>query len=98
MKELKDSDFDQEVASGLVLVDFFTPYCGPCRHQLPILENCQDVVSIVKVDASENPDLQSRFKVSAVPTLVLLKDGVEVARNVGLTSRPKIEEMVKNAG
>ena len=84
-------DFDVRTQNGLVLVDFFAPWCGPCRMQLPILEaiaqkaqQAGPAVSICKVNTDEQPGIATSFGVESIPTLVLLKNGKEVQRFVGL--------------
>lgn len=88
LKELKSSEFDAAVASGTVLVDFWAPWCGPCRAQTPILEalaaEVSGSVTICKVNIDEDPEPAAKYGVSAIPTLILFKDGVAVKKFVGL--------------
>lgn len=73
-----ESEFDGQVEKGVVLVDFFTHWCGPCKRMEPVLEEVAKKnpgVSIVKVDVEAVPDLASRFGVRSVPTFILFKDG-----------------------
>lgn len=93
MLELNESNFAEHTQSGLVLVDFFTPWCGPCRLIPPVLEQLENI-EIFKVNVSENQDLSVQFRVSHVPCLVYLKDGVEVARFVGLESVQTLQAKV----
>lgn len=93
MLELNESNFAEHTQNGLVLVDFFTPWCGPCRLIPPVLEQLENIV-IYKVDVSQNQDLAVQFKVSHVPCLVYLKDGAEVARYVGLESVETLQAKV----
>lgn len=87
---LTSDGFDSFVAEGTVLVDFWSPMCGPCRRQLPILDEVSrqiaEGVRIGKVDLMEHPELAHRFNVQVVPTLVLLRDGREKNRFTGLQS------------
>jgi thioredoxin 1 len=92
--EIKNDEFEKETADGIVLVDFFTPTCGPCRMMAPVLESCKDFVKIIKVDASKELDLGSKFGIKAVPTLVFFKDGQEVKRVVGVHSKVDIMKLV----
>ncbi|MBN2161014.1 MAG: thioredoxin [Spirochaetes bacterium] len=88
--EINASNFDSEVmkSSGLVLMDFWAPWCGPCKMQVPILEKLAqsgDIqAKIVKVNTDENPDIAQKFGISSIPTLILMKSGSEVERFVGV--------------
>ncbi len=81
-----DSNFQVEVMDqkGLVLVDFWAEWCGPCKMMLPILDEfatLQDNVKVVKVNVDESPSIAWAFRIMSIPTLILFKDGkpVEVA-------------------
>jgi thioredoxin 1 len=87
---LNSASFDATVKQGTVLVDFWAPWCGPCRMQLPILE---EVVSqtagraiVAKVNVDEAPELAGRFGIRSIPTLLLFKDGKQVKEFVGTQS------------
>src|SRR5574343_290478 len=94
MFELNENNFDDNVKDGLVLVDFYTTWCGPCKLMTPVLEKLTDV-KVYKVDAEENRDLASDFSVSAVPCLIFFKDGVEVDRITGLQSETTLKNKIK---
>ena len=87
--ELTAADFDATVANGVSLVDFWAPWCGPCKMQTPILE--QQVVpavagrvKIAKVNVDDAKDLAVRFGVKSIPALFIFKDGQVVQQYVGL--------------
>lgn len=86
IKIVNTNNFEKTIAKGLVLVDFYAEWCGPCKMVAPILEDIanelNDVV-IAKLDVDQNLQLASQFSVSGVPTLVLFKDGKEVDRVIG---------------
>ena len=90
---LTDTTFDEEVRAETapVLVDFTAAWCPPCKAIAPILDELADEYAgslrIVKVDVDENPSVAMRFGIRSMPTLVVLRDGVEVKRLVG--ARPK---------
>lgn len=96
-----DDTFDTEVKNraGLTLVDFWAPWCGPCRMLAPTLEKIQaemgDNVKIVKVDIQENEKVAQQFNISNIPFMMLFKDGNPVDQLMGNQPKPKIERMVK---
>lgn len=101
MQVLTDADFAGEVASGLVLVDFFAEWCGPCQMLGPIFEQLapeyEGKARFVKVDVDKAPATGQQFGVTSVPTLVLLKDGVEVARMTGFQSADVLKAKLDEA-
>ncbi len=86
--ELDGTSYDDTVKSGVVLVDFWAPWCGPCKQQLPILEKVAvaigDKAVISKVNVDESPELAAKYGVRSIPTLILLKDGENKQQFVGL--------------
>ena len=87
---LTNENFDEVVHDGLVLVDFFATWCGPCKMQAPILETLPENIKVVKVDVDEQEDLARRFGIMSIPTLILFKDGKEIKKNIGLTPKEVI--------
>jgi thioredoxin 1 len=89
IQELSESTFESEVLSSAkpVLVDFWAPWCGPCRRIAPLLEQFAqenaDTVKIVKINTDENMNLASGYRIDSIPTLILFKDGQVVERFVG---------------
>ena len=97
MKHLTIDDFDSEISSGKVLVDFWATWCGPCRMLAPILdqlENENTGVKICKVNVDDQPDLAKRFGVMSIPTLLLFKDGKLADKSVGLINLDSLREFV----
>lgn len=85
------NNFGSETSKGLSLVDFWAEWCGPCRMMSPIIDELakeyEGRVKIGKVNVDEEMELAEQFGVSSIPTLVILKDGNEVKRFVGLTQK-----------
>lgn len=85
--ELTQQTFKDFIASGLALVDFWAPWCGPCRMQIPILDQIAENmphVKIGKVNVDENSELAVQFGINTIPYLVIFKEGKKVAEFVGL--------------
>lgn len=93
-----DQSFSNEVGSGTVLVDFWAPWCGPCKMIAPILEELDgevgDSVKIAKVNVDDNPESASKFGVMSIPTLILFKDGQPVDKVVGFQSKDALKSLV----
>ncbi len=87
MKVLTEKDFKESTKSGVVVVDLFADWCGPCRALTPILEELDgkiDGVTFTKLDVDSAPGISSEFGIMSIPTVLILKDGVEVKRITGL--------------
>ncbi|MDO6426347.1 thioredoxin [Thalassotalea sp. 1_MG-2023] len=99
VKEITSEDFQQQVltSKGKVLVDFYAPWCGPCKMIAPVLEqvaNENSALTVIKVNADEAPDLMAQYGVRGIPTLLLLNDGELVDRKVGAASVQQVTEFV----
>lgn len=94
-----DQTFSTETTQGLVLVDFWAPWCGPCKMIAPVLEELDaemsDTVKVVKVDVDENQETAGNFGVMSIPTLLLFKDGEVVDKVVGFQPKEALAELVK---
>lgn len=93
-----DETFHSEINdSKPVLVDFYADWCGPCKMLAPILESIDEDranVKIVKVNVDEAENIARSFGVMSIPTLIVFKDGREVAKNIGLVSKNDIMDMI----
>lgn len=94
---VSDQTFKSEVESeGTVLVDFWAPWCGPCKMIAPVLEELDKELSlkIAKVNVDDNPESASRFGVMSIPTLIVFKDGQPVDKVVGFQSKDALKNVV----
>jgi len=98
--KLTDENFEEKVTKNNlpVLVDFWAPWCGPCRMLSPILEELsfeyKDRVVIGKVNVEQNPHLSQYFKIKSIPTLAFIKNGRLVERISQLVPKPNLQEML----
>ncbi|MBC8206418.1 MAG: thioredoxin [Kiritimatiellaeota bacterium] len=96
VKELTVDNFKETIASGTVLVDFWAPWCGPCKMQAPILdkvaEQIGDKAVIAKVNVDEAAPLAAEYGVRSIPTLILFKDGKKVQDFIGVQQEPALIE------
>jgi thioredoxin 1 len=95
--ELDSSNFDSTVSGGStpVVVDFWAPWCGPCKAIAPILEELAeelgDAVKICKVNVDNNSEIASKYEIRAIPTILIFKDGEVADTVVGLTSKDDLK-------
>jgi len=97
VKTLTDATFDDEVAKVTtpMIVDFWAPWCGPCRMVGPIIDEIAqehgDKVAIGKLNVDENPGTASKFSVMSIPTIILFKDGEPAKKIIGARSKADFE-------
>ncbi|MDD3924755.1 MAG: thioredoxin [Erysipelotrichaceae bacterium] len=101
MKIVKQAEYDNEIKEGVVLVDFFADWCGPCKMIAPVLEQLtpeyEGRAKIIKVDVDSEPAIAQRYGIMSIPTLILFKDGEVFKKVVGFQSKPMLEQLLNSA-
>ncbi|MCD6727919.1 MAG: thioredoxin [Solirubrobacteraceae bacterium] len=102
LPEITDASFQAEVVESTTptLVDFWAPWCGPCRMVGPVLEQIdaeREDLRVVKLNVDENQQTAAKFGVMSIPTMILFKDGQAVHQIVGAAPKPRIEQQLDAA-
>ena len=98
---LNENNFEEEVLKSEkpVLIDFWASWCGPCKMMSPVIdkiaEEMGDTVKVCKINIDEEQNLAVKYNVMSIPTFVVLKNGKEVSRSVGVQDKSEISDMIK---
>ena len=98
--KINNSNFEEEVLKSkkVVLVDFYAEWCGPCKMLAPVVEQIakeNEDIKVAKINVDEAQELAEKYGVMSIPTLVVIKNGEEIKRKVGLASKTEILNMIK---
>lgn len=104
MQSVNDETFEAEVLNyeGIVMVDFWAPWCAPCRQLSPIIQQVGDDnadlgVKVVKLDADEAPEVTTRYGIDSLPSIIIFKDGNPVERLIGLQTAGRLQQCINEA-
>src|SRR5512142_2196154 len=101
VSQITDAQFSDTVKEGVTLVDFWAPWCGPCKMIAPILDELAgelgDKAKIVKLNVDENPQVAGQYGIMSIPTLLLFKDGKKVDQKVGAAPKPALKSFIEAA-
>ena len=96
--EITDATFDETIKSGVTLVDFWAPWCGPCLMQGPIVDKIAeaygDKATMTKLNVDDNPETAAKFGVMSIPTIIIFKDGEKVKQFVGVQSEATLKAVI----
>ena len=98
MMQLNKNNFKKEVKSGPAAIDCYADWCGPCRVLSPMFEQISKEVKGIKfykLDVDENPEISSEYSIMSIPNILFLKDGKEVDRMIGLTSKEELKSKIE---
>ena len=98
LETLTDAGFAESISEGLVLVDFWASWCGPCRMQTPILEQLSeeytDQVTFAKLNVDENPATSQQYGIMSIPNMLLFKDGQVVENIIGVHQKAQLKPII----
>ena len=99
IKIVNEKEFNEELKEGIVFVDFFATWCGPCKMLSPVIDEVSNEikdVKFIKVDVDENEDVARKYNIMSIPTLMIFKDGKEVDKKMGFLPKDQLLDFINN--
>lgn len=96
IRYLKEDNFNEQTATGTILVDFYADWCGPCKMLGKILEEMDLDIDVLKVNTDEYTEIALSYGVMSIPTLILIKDGNTAGKMIGVHNKDEILEFIEN--
>ncbi len=100
VKELSKENFDNEIAEGVAAIDFWAPWCGPCKMIAPLIDELSQEmpdIKFAKVNIDDNQEIAVKYNVMSIPTVIVFKDGKPVSSTVGVASKKALKDKIENA-
>ena len=97
IKQVNTEEFKNEIKEGIVFVDFFANWCGPCKMLSPVLEGLSEEINdvkFIKVDVDNANEIALEYSIMSIPTLIMFKDGKEVAKKIGLIPKSALIDFI----
>ena len=99
MKNINKDEFDAIISNGLILVDFYADWCGPCKMLSPILEDLDNEypdINFVKVNVDDNMEIADRYTIMSIPMVFIFKDGEIISKMVGYQPKDGVKKFIDN--
>ena len=96
---IKSEEFNNVIKEGVVFVDFFANWCGPCKMLSPIIDEVSNEITdikFIKVDVDASPEIAQTYNIMSIPTLIIFKDGTPIAKQMGLIPKSALIDFINN--
>jgi thioredoxin 1 len=95
MISLEKNNLDELITNDITLVDFYAPWCGPCKMIESELQELDDKYNIIRVNTDEHKNITFKYRIMSIPTIIVFKDKIKVKEIVGFHNKEELEELIK---